>query len=174
MNNITSENQSLFGKLLDWLKLKIKLNSLVENAKKRIVYRGGVYICNFGINVGSEQEKSRPCLIIQNNNANKSSSNVIVAPFTSTLSEIYTVVTIKDKIENGKLILKGSILLGNIVTVSKARLGNKLTTLTDAEMKRVDTAIISSLGLTPYITKKDNIIRDKDTYISILKSKIVD
>lgn len=53
--------------MLDWLKTKLFLDSIADKAKNRIVHRGEVYECNFGIGIGSEMQKDRPCVIIQGN-----------------------------------------------------------------------------------------------------------
>ena len=50
---------------LEWLKEKLRLNSNSINAKKRLVFRGEVYECNFGMGIGSEERKKRPCVILQ-------------------------------------------------------------------------------------------------------------
>ena len=53
--------------LLDWIKIKIFLDSNFSNAMKRVVRRCEVYKCNFGIGIGSEIQKERPCVVVQNN-----------------------------------------------------------------------------------------------------------
>ncbi len=44
------------------------------------IKRGQVYRCNFGCGIGSEMQKERPALIIQNNVANSRLGNTIVIP----------------------------------------------------------------------------------------------
>ncbi len=72
---------------------------------------------------------------------------------------------------DGKLILDGYVMTGNIVTVSKARLGNKILNLTLSEMKIVEDEIIKSQGMKKRFDTLTNIISDKDTYIEKLKEK---
>ena len=69
-------------KILNWVIEQIYLDNISSKAKNRSVYRGEVYKCNFGIGVGSEMQKERPCLVIQGNVGNINSGNVIVAPIT--------------------------------------------------------------------------------------------
>ncbi len=136
---------------LDWLKDMLYLNAIADIAKKRIVYRGQVYRCKFGIGIGSEECKERPCVILQYNSANQSSPNVLVAPITHSSSKLPVVVPItakKDK--DGNVILDGNVLLGNITCVSKARLGDYITDLTKEELKAVDKAL--SISLNQYIS----------------------
>ena len=73
---------------LDWLKTKLFLDSRANNAARRVVKRGDVYRCNLGVGIGSEENKERPCLVVQYDVANANSPNIIVAPVTHTSSVI--------------------------------------------------------------------------------------
>lgn len=158
-------------KYLDWLKEKIYLNSKAESAKTRKVYRGQVYKCSFGKGIGSEQDKERPCVILQYNSANNTSPNTIVAPITHTASRVETVIPIADKRdENGELILDGNVLLGNIVCVSKARLGDYVTELSSDDMKKVDEALAISINLEHYYKTLSRKYNDKLEYIEKLNA----
>lgn len=160
-------------KYLHWMKTKIFLDKISSRAKKRSVRRGEVYKCNFGYGIGSEEYKERPCVIIQRDSANSISPNVIVAPITHTSSTLPVVVPISDKKDkNNNVILDGNVLLGNIICVSKARLGDKITNLTKVELKKIDEAIAISLDIKHYYETKDNIVNDKLEYIDKLKDKI--
>lgn len=55
------------NKLIDWLKNMLYINTKVNLAGKRVVYRGQVYFCELGEGIGSEECKERPCIILQNN-----------------------------------------------------------------------------------------------------------
>lgn len=46
-------------KMLDWLKTKLYLDSIAQNASTRSIKRGQVYRCNFGCGIGSEMQKER-------------------------------------------------------------------------------------------------------------------
>lgn len=156
---------------LEWLKNKLYLNAIALTAKKRIIFRGQVYQCNLGVGVGSEECKERPCVILQYNSANKSSPNTLIAPITHSSSNLPTVVPITSKTDsNGKTILDGNVLLGNITCISKARLGDYITSLSPAEMKEFDTAIAISLDINHYYKTLQNEYRDKLQYIEKLKS----
>ncbi|MBQ8596361.1 MAG: type II toxin-antitoxin system PemK/MazF family toxin [Lachnospiraceae bacterium] len=157
---------------LDWLREKLYLNAQAQAAQKRIVYRGQVYRCKFGIGIGSEECKERPCVILQYNSANKTSPNTLVAPITHTLSKLPIVVPIADKFNSsGELILDGNVLLGNITCISKARLGDYITELTEDEMKAVDKAISFSLDISHYYHTLQNMYNDKLQYIEKLKER---
>lgn len=158
---------------LEWLKIKLYLNSNAQSAKNRIVKRGEVYNCSLGQGIGSEECKERPCVIIQNDTANTKSPNVIVAPITHTASKLDVVVPIANQCDaTGKVILDGNVLLGNIVCVSKARLGSCVGSLSPEEMGEVDKAISISIDIKRHYDKLNNIHKDKLVYIDKLKSKV--
>ena len=155
---------------LEWFKDKLYLNAIAPSAKKRVIYRGQVYRCKFGIGIGSEECKERPCVILQYNSANRTSPNTLVAPITHTTSTQPIVVPIADKVDSsGKVILDGNVLLGNITCVSKARLGDYITDLTPSEMKAVDMAISISLNMNHYYQTLQNDYNDKLQYIEKLR-----
>lgn len=158
---------------LEWLKTKLFLDSKANNAKNRVVKRGEVYRCFLGQNIGSEECKERPCVVLQYDAGNTKSPNTIVAPITHSSSTLPIVVPISDKLDSaGDIILDGNVLLGNIVCVSKARLGVYITDLSPNEMKRVDEAIAISLDVKRHYDKLNNMYNDKLQYIDKLKSKI--
>jgi len=154
---------------LDWLKTKIFLDHQSDNAARRKVNRGNVYRCYFGRGIGSEEEKERPCVVLQGFEGNMKSPNTIVAPITHTSSTLGVVVPINTRYnQDGSILLDGNILLGNIVAVSKARLGDYIATLTTSEMKLVDIAMAKSLDIWKNWVTYENIIKDKDIYIGKL------
>ena len=156
---------------LEWFKDKLYLNAIAPNSKERIVTRGQVYRCKFGVGIGSEECKERPCVILQYDSANKTSPNTIVAPITHTTSRLPIVVPITAQIDaTGKTILDGNVLLGNITCISKARLGNYITDLSADEMKAVDKAISVSLDINHHYVTLQNMYNDKLQYIEKLKT----
>ncbi|NLU09637.1 MAG: type II toxin-antitoxin system PemK/MazF family toxin [Tepidanaerobacter acetatoxydans] len=160
---------------LEWLKTKLFLDSNAESAKRRVVKRGEVYKCYLGIGIGSEESKERPCVVLQRDRANLESPNTIVAPITHTSSTLPVVIPISPKHNSsGDVVLDGNVLLGNIVCVSKARLGDYVARLEPSEMKAVDEAIAISLDIKRYYDKLDNILNDKLVYIDKLKKRVKD
>lgn len=160
---------------LEWLKEKLYLNYLSATANKKIVCRGEVYRCKFGVGIGSEESKERPCVILQYNSANKTSPNTIVAPISHTTSKLPVVVPLEPKKDsNGKIILDGNVLLGNITCISKARLGAYITTLTSREMNDVDKAVAFSLHLMHHYQSLHCMYQDKLHYIELLKEDLTD
>ena len=158
---------------LEWLKDMIYLDAISSSAKNRTIYRGQVYRCKFGVGIGSEECKERPCVILQYNSANRTSPNTIAAPITHSSSMLPTVVPIAAQTDaSGKTILDGNVLLGNIICISKARLGDYITDLTHDEMKAVDKAIALSLDIYRHYRTLENKYNDKLQYIEKLKNRI--
>ncbi len=96
---------------------------------------------------GSEQGKTRPAVVIQNDVGNRYSPTTIVAPLTSSYEKVYPVNVEVKSSESG--IEKDSIvLLNQIVTIDiKARIIKRLGTISKSTMKDVDKALKISLGL---------------------------
>ncbi|MGG5336358.1 type II toxin-antitoxin system PemK/MazF family toxin [Enterococcus sp. AZ154] len=157
------------NEFLTWTSKKIKLHNQRTSAQNRTLYRGQVYECELGVGIGSEQRKKRPVVIIQNNGRNNTSPNTIVVPITHTSNNL----PIANKYDNsGNLILDGYCMYSNIVTVSKARLGNKICKLTNSEMKKLEEEIIKSQGMIQKFHALKNVIDDKDKHIKLLKENV--
>jgi mRNA interferase MazF len=83
------------------------------------------------------------------------------------------VVPIADKFDSsGNKILDGQVLLGNIITISKARLDSYVTNLTKSEMKDIDEAIAKSIDIYYLIQKYTRIIDGQEKHIENLKNTI--
>lgn len=158
--------------LLEWTKTKLYLNTKVEQANRRYVKRGQVYNCYFGIGVGNEMQKLRPCVILQNNIGNAKSGNIVIAPITHTYKDIPSIVQIVTQYnDDGSILLDGYANLSNILCVSKARLENYVTNLSTQEMKQIDIAIAVSLDLMRYYAKLKSNLEDKINYIQKIKAE---
>lgn len=112
------------------------------------IYRGEVYwvaIDNF--ETGSEIAGKRPAIILQNNQGNLHSKTTIVAFLTSRIEKhtyLPTHVFLKHRVG---LPRNSFVMLEQIRTVSLERLGKKLITVTPGEMKMIDLALKTSVGL---------------------------
>jgi mRNA interferase MazF len=85
-----------------------------------VANRFDVYLINLDPTVGSEIEKTRPCLIISPDEMNRHIRTVIVAPMTSTTKDYPTRVNCRFKRKEGQ------IVLDQIRTIDKKRLIKKL------------------------------------------------
>lgn len=115
------------------------------------VKRGDIFYADLSPVIGSEQGGLRPVLIIQNDVGNKYSPTVIAAAITSRLGK----AKLPTHIEVCRGALQGTaglskdsvVLLEQIRTLDKQRLGEKMGHLDDSVMNRVDDAITISFGL---------------------------
>lgn len=159
-------------KMLEWLKIKLYLNSKAANAKSRAVRRGQVYRCNFGCGVGSEMQKERPAVIIQNDVGNNRSGNTIVIPITHDTSTLPCVADITSQTDDaGNIILDGQANASNMMCVSKARLGDFITALSSEDMKAIDEAIAKTVGLMRYYSDISKRLNDKLSFINKIKEE---
>ncbi len=138
---------------ISWMNTKSYLNTIAQNAAKRFVKRGQVYWCHFGLNIGSEMSKStpRPAVVVSNFKTNKNSSNIVVVPVTHNQNQLPYLVPITSVTDsNGKVVLDGQVDTADVICVSKARLGDLITTLSATQMKDIDKSIAISLELLHY------------------------
>lgn len=159
-------------KMLEWLKTKLYLDALSVNARTRAVKRGQVYRCNFGCGIGSEMQKERPAVIIQNDVGNNRSGNTIVIPITHDTSTLPCVANIASQADTfGNVILDGQANASNMMCVSKARLGDLICVLPASDMKRIDESIAKTVDLMGYYADITQKLNDKRNYIARLKDE---
>ncbi len=117
------------------------------NTQKIIPKRGEVFLMDFDPTVGSEIQKIRPALVIQNDIDNKYSPVTIVAAITSYDNEkIYETEVFIQK-NKGGLHVDSVILLNQIRTIDTQRLIKKLGQVDETTMNQVDIALQLSLGI---------------------------
>ena len=106
--------------------------------------RGDMYYADLGRGIGSEQEGYRPVVIIQNNVGNKHSPTVIIASITSKTGvkaklPTHYYIDAEDGLE-----LPSIVLLEQLRTVDKRRLGNFPKSTSAASTMRWRSASVSS------------------------------
>ena len=100
------------------------------------IKRGELYYADLSPVVGSEQGGVRPVLVVQNDVGNKYSPTVIAAAVTSRLTKARSSGLQKDSV----------ILLEQIRTLDKRRLKERIGALPPGTMRKVDGALLISLG----------------------------
>lgn len=105
-----------------------------QNNKERVPQIGEVYLMKFG-GSGSEQSGWRPGVVFQNNMGNAYSPNIIALPLTSSL---------KKTNQPTHVIIKAA-------RMSKERLGQYITTLSEEHMKQVAEANLLATGAIAYL-----------------------
>ena len=111
--------------------------------------RGDIYFADLDPVFGSEQGGRRPVLIIQNDIGNEHSPAVIVAAITSAPAKMSFPVDVMVTSPGSGLIKGSRILLSQIRTIDKRRLGDYVGRLDAAHMSQIDEALKISLALTP-------------------------
>jgi mRNA interferase MazF len=111
--------------------------------------RGDVWLANLDPVIGSEQGKTRPVVIIQNDVANEYSPVVIVAAITTAMGPKEYPTEVRVTAPEGGLKRDSVILLNQIRTIDKRRLIERWGKLTSQTMEKVDEALKISLGLIP-------------------------
>lgn len=111
------------------------------------VKRGDIYYADLSPVVGSEQGGMRPVLIIQNDVGNRYSPTVIAAAITSRMGKTRLPTHIDVYADKVGLNKDSVILLEQVRTLDKKRLGEKMGHLDDEMMTAVNNAIAVSFGL---------------------------
>ena len=88
-----------------------------------VVKRFDVYLVNLDPTVGSEIQKTRPCLVISPDEMNRNIRTVIIAPMTSAQKDYPTRVSCAFRKKQGQ------IVLDQVRTIDKGRLIKKLGTI---------------------------------------------
>lgn len=115
-----------------------------------IILRGDVRLCDFGEPQGYTIAKKRPVVVIQNNVANRKSQTIIIAVIRTNpkVGELPVGVRLEPGITGLKEI--SYVDLGHIYTVNKADLRQKIGSVPQSDMLKINVAIEISLGQRPY------------------------
>lgn len=111
------------------------------------IHRGDIYYADLSPVVGSEQGGVRPVLIVQNDVGNRFSPTVIAAAITSRQSKANMPTHIPIDANSSGLSKDSVVLLEQMRTIDKQRLKEKMGSVGEGEMNRINNAISISLGL---------------------------
>lgn len=124
---------------------------------------GEIYMMRFG-GSANEQTGWRPGLVFQNNVGNAHSPNIIALPLTSVIKKAKQPTHVVVKANNTGLKMDSMVLCENPERMSKERLGDYITTLSDEYMKEVAEASILSSSVISYL--------DIEVLVSIWKKAV--
>ena len=110
------------------------------------VKRGELYYADLSPVVGSEQGGVRPVLVVQNDTGNRYSPTDIAAAVTSKINKAKLPTHIELPSASYGLAKDSVILLEQIRTLDKRRLKERIGELPEKTMRRVDGALLISLG----------------------------
>ena len=109
--------------------------------------RGELYWVTLDPTIGSEIAKTRPAVVISNDVGNQYADRVIVAPISSgSTDKIYPFEVLLQAAEAG-LPKASKVLLDQIRTVDKQRLGARIGALTSQRLEEVNRAVRLSLAV---------------------------
>lgn len=111
------------------------------------IRRGEIYYADLSPVVGSEQGGVRPVLIIQNDIGNKYSPTVIAAAITSQRDKTKLPTHIQVNADGCGLAKDSIVLLEQVRTIDKQRLKEKMGSLDNNSMDKVNKALTVSFGL---------------------------
>lgn len=113
-----------------------------------IVQRGDIWQVALDPVVGSEQAKTRPCLIIQRDSANGTSPTTIVVPVVDGAKSAANILNVRVVPPEGGLRKASLVACNQIRTVDRRRFrGQKLGALTPATLRLVDEGLRAILDL---------------------------
>ncbi|MBQ8795957.1 MAG: type II toxin-antitoxin system PemK/MazF family toxin [Clostridia bacterium] len=111
------------------------------------VRRGDIFYADLSPVVGSEQGGVRPVLIVQNDVGNKYSPTVIAAAITSRQQKANIPTHIAINSDTTGLSKDSVVLLEQVRTIDKRRLKEKMGSVDEASMSKVNEAISISFGI---------------------------
>ena len=111
-----------------------------------VVKRGDIFYADLSPVVGSEQGGVRPVLIVQNDTGNRHSPTVIAAAITSQMGKAKLPTHYLLQAENG-LELPSLVLLEQLRTIDKKRLGAYIGHLEEKHIRKINHALAVSVGL---------------------------
>lgn len=103
------------------------------------IVKGAIFYADLGNNIGSEENGTRPVLILQNDIGNKFSPTTIVAPIsTKKNNKLPTHILIKqfDKVRNNSI-----IMLEQVRVIDKTRLTGFVDFLNEEQLYEVENAL---------------------------------
>lgn len=112
-----------------------------------MIKRGELYFADLSPIVGSEQGGVRPVLIVQNDVGNRYSPTVIAAAVTTRLSKAKLPTHIRIDAKGSGLARDSMVLLEQIRTLDKSRLGARIGEVDAKTLEEVDRALKVSLGV---------------------------
>ena len=119
----------------------------IKDEQDAEITKGDMFYADLGINVGSEQNGTRPVVIIQNDVGNKYAQTAIIVPLTKIITNkvkqpTHCIISPTDNLKHYSVALTEQIRV-----IDKSRLKTKIGRLNKNQIKDLDKAIIIALNL---------------------------
>ena len=111
--------------------------------KQMVIKRGDIFWVDFDPSKATEIQKTRPAVVVSHDLLNENHTRVVVAPITSNLNKVYP---FEYALKNHPKV-KGKIMLDQMRSIDKSRLGEKICSLPLAEMHEAESVLKFVLGL---------------------------
>ena len=124
-----------------------------QKQERRPPQIGEVYLMKF-CGIGSEQSGWRPGLVFQNNVGNAYSPNIIALPLTASLKKANQPTHVVVRAFDSGLKMDSIVLCENPERMSKERVGQYLTKLSDDYMRKIAAANLLATSALAYLDKE--------------------
>ena len=119
----------------------------MEIKRTHPIHRGDIYYADLTPATGSEQSGIRPVLVVQNNVGNHYSPTVIAAAITGYVKGKRQPTHVRLRGAACGLFRDSTVLLEQLRTLDKSRLGEYMGSVGEDKMREVDAALSVSVGL---------------------------
>lgn len=103
---------------------------------------GDIYTCDLGLNVGSELDNVRPCIVVTSDKYNEKSSVITVIPISKRTKLFFHQVEINSyTVEEIETMIEGTAKLEQMTTISKGKLGRKIGRMSKNGMRLIHKAM---------------------------------
>ena len=116
------------------------------------IKRGDIFYVDLGSErhrQGSIQYGIRPCVVCGNNLQNRFSEVIMISPITSSQKKKSIPTHLELKAEECNLKTDSTVLFEQIITIQKSQLREKISSLSDDIMQKVNDKLMISLGIAP-------------------------
>lgn len=143
----TDINYEIISNFLSWFYEKINIHFNKKIPEKFIPKRWEIYYVNLWINIWSELNKIRPCIIYSQRRFNDW-NNIIVIPIKSYKGKLNNFTNVKINPSKLNNLSKISIaVIPNIRDISKKRIKDRIWTIEENYLESIDKKIIRFLGI---------------------------
>lgn len=139
INKVKKDKQKSDDSIKEFLfKNFIKFSTREKQNQKLKPKCGEIYTCDLGLNVGSELDNVRPCIIITGDKYNEKSSVVTVIPISKRTKLFFHQVEINEyTVDEIETMIEGTAKLEQITTISKGKLGRRIGKMSKAGMNLI-------------------------------------